>query len=1281
MQHCTVSAPVHSCSPASLAASAKYAAVELLNKQRLYFVVEVKSRAKELYKQTCAHLSSQGMLDTELFGLAIVVDGEFLFVDPDSKLSKYAPKHWKSSHGHGLDGNGRPSLVLYFRVQFYVDSPLLLRDEETRHHYYLQLRHNVVSRGLLHACASEELLYLLAGLALQADLGDYNPQQHTGAYFSAPEYFPKQMVENSEQQLVQTVPTLHRDNRGMGRARAELLYIREASSTEVSPLTHNSHLYRLRYKKNEQGPGTVWLAITAKGIQIYEEISAKTLTATFLWNNIGKLCFDRKKFEIRALNWPTSGEKFTYYTSSDEKSKHLLFLCRTTHQFSMAIQPRLSEVRRKEEEERKRFRDWVSAGTCKADQRTSVISNTSSNTTSGIVSDRVHSLDESEDELEGEIMITSPPAPLLTPTAPPSVESLALAHLRDDDSDAPPSPPPRGSSEETDHTGMASGLTRSHQKTSPNSSGGGGGAATPATTDGSQCSSSCSTVVVAGPAPPARPRRASTSSSLELGFSHTAQNSAVSEPATSVGGVLPAPSTLTAGTTTVALDYSVRSAHTSSGVYTLTTSAGSRPGTPDSCVSAASFRGDGSDPPAAPPRSPLSAAELSHLIMSGRPALDDPPTVDASESFTVLDTPEVPPPVPPLPPPDPAPPPLPLPAEPLPSLTGSGEVAARLVTTRPHISVLTAHASVAPPAAAPSYAAPTHTTSCHRIMDKMKVQAAQQFQVHLHQQQQQQQQIVPVQLTVGRNNYLDVHASRANANAGLIHASLSRSTLALSGCASSPSPGSSFSATGSAALLRSTVATAATSPGSSYSGGSSSRCQYTTGLAGLPLGQEHRGFSMGGRIGYLGGSTGALHRAAAATGLSFSATGSAGSCGRLPPPPPHLHARRFSPPPPPLHPRQPPPPPPPSSSSLATVYTSQVTRGQIEQFRQQMFSDVDYVIYPMCDPALSRQEYADAKAASTLSLLSLSSTSASASRQAVAAPPPPPPYAWGSGLPGSGQGLRRGFPAYSCSTESLLGPPTLSRPLHHQSAARYQYAPSSHRALGGDILRGARSHEDLLGCSTGISAICAPHTYDRPVPAPPPVTHGYRRLPPPPPPPPYDQPITVPVTTPEKATCPAVPEPQRDAEPEGVLDIRTLREKSKNLDLPLISALCNDRSLLEQTNAFVMPRHPRRRQPSRSSEGTTEVPASVEVPSSNVGSGNGSRKLSGVSGGTLLSGLGTSKLKYPVSGLSTTQISKPRRKASSGTHVHTHPCSSVSTSSGAIKNEGRNVGRRDTIMP
>jgi hypothetical protein len=78
-----------------------------------------------------------------------------------------------------------------------------------------------------------------------------------------------QMV-SGDQQLVQTLSALHRENHGLNKAEAELQYIREVSSAEVFPLTHNAHLYRLKHKKQEAGHGSVWLAICAKGIEIYE---------------------------------------------------------------------------------------------------------------------------------------------------------------------------------------------------------------------------------------------------------------------------------------------------------------------------------------------------------------------------------------------------------------------------------------------------------------------------------------------------------------------------------------------------------------------------------------------------------------------------------------------------------------------------------------------------------------------------------------------------------------------------------------------------------------------------------------------------------------------------------------------------------------------------------------------------------------------------------------------------------------------------------------------------
>lgn len=69
------------------------------------------------------------------------------------------------------------------------------------------------------------------------------------------------------------------------------------------------------------------------------------------------------------------------------------------------------------------------------------------------------------------------------------------------------------------------------------------------------------------------------------------------------------------------------------------------------------------------------------------------------------------------------------------------------------------------------------------------------------------------------------------------------------------------------------------------------------------------------------------------------------------------------------------------------------------------------------------------------------------------------------------------------------------------------------------------------------------------------------------------------------------------------LDIALLREKSKHLDLPLISALCNDRSLLKQTKVMMNPK------------------TGQEIPTSSAQSSgattNGGSNSSGGAGGTL----------------------------------------------------------------
>ncbi|BFF95631.1 protein expanded [Drosophila madeirensis] len=1455
---CTVSAPLEVCASSAeqLSPGSRFLALRLLGQQQqpktLYFLVDAKSRVREVYTQTCLHFATQGMLDTELFGLAVLIDGEYMFADPESKLSKYGPKSWRSSHTHGLDANGRPLLELHFRVQFYIESPFMLKDETSRHNYYLQLRHNILQREQLPREHAEQALVFLAGLALQADLGDAPPapapsqtpsQTHSQStshsqtatkedsseeatssraasttmtlpkiskrlssanermlrlstyvastskreslplpplppvppppvsgtdYFRIEDYLPSNLHTPWARSALRAC---HREHLGMAAAEAELLYIQQACSLHE---TINAHTFRMRLAKSEQGAGSSWFVVYAKGIKILggaEGATAEantTTTTTFLWPNITKLSFERKKFEIR------SGEsRITLYAASDEKNKLLLTLCKDTHQWSMKLAARLKDAHKREEEEAESNRLHASYACSRSlllpyksknEQRISVISSTSSNTTSGIVSDRVHS----EDELE--IMINTPPAPL----AAPSTESLALAHLLDRPS----------VSRQTSSVGQmslkdleeqlaalsvrppdtasngASGISGSNSSSGPRTSLGTTNANDSSTaTDspssqhniGSQCSSTCSTVVVTSPVSGETGATAnssssipvhSTSSSLELGFSHTAQNSALSEAnpedfpesVSGASGVYTlahgAPPTETSGVYTMhsseltgqssEMAESEKSSHYGMFQPTEMEHMEMEDGGPSDLVdggkkraefrlrsdsnisTGSSFRGDGSDP-TDNKHSLLSAEELTNLIV-GRgtypsrktvsstllsdcdyvtmpipletpseaddqeqelPPAPPPPYSARHEKTGLCGPPVAPPPVPPMPKtvpkpivvappppkpeprapsPSPAPPPPPIvppptvtslrrrdpppypssskprptslisvasSANPAPSTAGSlsslksEEVTARFITTRPQISILKAHTSLLPDGAKPSYAAPHHCSSaasssgsvCSHQLSQQSLHnsnyagSGSQASLHHH----------PHAHAHPHHRMVDPHQHHAH-----------------------------HRHSGSAAI----------------------------GIPIVPYGLHK--------------STASLHHQQAPQQ----------ACVLLP----VIKPRQFLPPPPPSLPRQPPPPPPPAHHPHQHphghphahphltghhLYTSQLARKQLELYQQQLYSDVDYVIYPIQDPAVSQQEYLDSKQGSLLAAM------------AQAPPPPHHPYLAMQVSPAiyrstpylplalsthsryaSTQNLSDTYvqlpgaaysPLYSPSMASLCSSyePPPPPPLH--PAALAAAAAANANANASSMFARSRSDDNILNSLDSMPK-------GKRLPPPPPPPYVNRRLKKPPMPAPNEKPPPIP-SKPSPSTCILPPRKPPTLNPHNAnspltktssgaqwagerprpdmgvglnragnsilaqlqasmaaqshaqaqaqaqaqaLDIALLREKSKHLDLPLISALCNDRSLLKQTKVMVNPKN--------ANEGGGASPASSS--SSSAGNANGnSNSTSPYSGG------------------------------------------------------------------
>ena len=83
----------------------------------------------------------------------------------------------------------------------------------------------------------------------------------------------------------------------------------------------------------------------------------------------------------------------------------------------------------------------------------------------------------------------------------------------------------------------------------------------------------------------------------------------------------------------------------------------------------------------------------------------------------------------------------------------------------------------------------------------------------------------------------------------------------------------------------------------------------------------------------------------------------------------------------------------------ATIYTSQLTQSQIQQFKAELYSDTDYVIFPPKDPRLSQQEYYESKSLS-YSTLPGATSAVPYGISGIPPPylPPPPPYAATTGI-------------------------------------------------------------------------------------------------------------------------------------------------------------------------------------------------------------------------------------------------------------------------------------------
>lgn len=317
--------------------------VLLPTREQLRLVVGVEATGRELFQQVCDKTSIR---EAHFFGLSVVRNNEYMFMDLEQKLGKYFSKDWRREVHPGA-GRCRAPFVTFLRVQYYVDNGRVISDRTARHLYYCHLKGQVLRSQCVHR---EEAYFLLAAYGLQADLGNHREPAHVGRYFEPQAYFPQWVItKRGSAYILRHAPAVHREQRGLSPKEAVLRFIREACRLEDVPV----HFFRL-YKDKKEDRATIVLGLTLKGMHIYQEVNhSPQLLYDFPWSQIGKLAFLGKKFEIRPDGLP-SARKLVFYTGCASSSRHLLQLLRTSHQLHLSLQPTLRRLRQLEEEQEKK---------------------------------------------------------------------------------------------------------------------------------------------------------------------------------------------------------------------------------------------------------------------------------------------------------------------------------------------------------------------------------------------------------------------------------------------------------------------------------------------------------------------------------------------------------------------------------------------------------------------------------------------------------------------------------------------------------------------------------------------------------------------------------------------------------------------------------------------------------------------------------------------------------------------------------------------------------------
>ncbi|XP_036759691.2 band 4.1-like protein 2 isoform X2 [Manis pentadactyla] len=267
--------------------------------------LEKRAKGQVLFDRVCEYLN---LLEKDYFGLMFQENPEQKnWLDPSKEIKRQL--------------RNLPWLFT-FNVKFYPPDPSQLTEDITRYFLCLQLRQDIASGRLPCSFVTH---VLLGSYTLQAELGDYDPEDHDSNDLSDFLFAPAQTKE-----LEEKVAELHKTHRGLSPAQADSQFLENAKRLSMYGVD-------LHQAKDSEGVD-IKLGVCANGLLIYKD---RLRINRFAWPKILKISYKRSNFYIKVR--PAELEQFEstigFKLPNHRAAKRLWKVCVEHHTFYRLVSP------------------------------------------------------------------------------------------------------------------------------------------------------------------------------------------------------------------------------------------------------------------------------------------------------------------------------------------------------------------------------------------------------------------------------------------------------------------------------------------------------------------------------------------------------------------------------------------------------------------------------------------------------------------------------------------------------------------------------------------------------------------------------------------------------------------------------------------------------------------------------------------------------------------------------------------------------------------------------